>query len=104
MKKELVHEADLPLPNPREAPAQSHQNVAIGLKGDHVLKRTLGALGQELTARNISLQKEYCSTPAAKIDVAALENALETYWRANQIGDGVDPVQAQILLGSRVQL
>ena len=104
MKKELVHEADLPLPNPREAPARSHQNVAIGLKGDHVLKRTLGALGQELTARNISLQKEYCSTPAAKIDVAALENALETYWRANQIGDGVYPAQAQILLGSRVQL
>ena len=52
MKKELVHAVDLPLPNPREAPARSHQNVAIGLKGDHVLKRTLGALGQELTARN----------------------------------------------------
>ena len=102
MKKGLVHAVDLPLPNPREAPARSHQNVAIGLKGDHVLKRTLGALGQELTARNISLQKEYCSTPAAKIDVAALENALETYTRANQIGDDVYPAQAQILLGSRV--
>ena len=98
---------DPALPRERPQKNQVHENKMKGWKGAHALYRLVRESGQPRTAEGLStalIYRHRTRDVPVDADVSQLLTALRKYWLAENIGGGVYPRDAHIVLGSRIKL